>query len=34
MVEVKPSLKTVLKLLRLSGIIPTLPDRASYAIVY
>ena len=31
MMEVKPSLKTVLKRLRLSGIIPTLPDRASYA---
>jgi DNA replication protein DnaC len=31
MVEVKQSLRTVLKRLRLSGIIPTLPDRASYA---
>ena len=31
MMEVKPSLKTVLKRLRLSGLVPTLPDRASYA---
>ncbi|MFQ5944620.1 MAG: IS21-like element helper ATPase IstB [Anaerolineales bacterium] len=31
MTEVKPSLKTVLKRLRLSGLVPTLPDRASYA---
>ncbi len=31
MAEVKPSLKTVLKRLRLSGLLPTLPDRASYA---
>ena len=31
MVEVKPSLKSVLKRLRLSGLVPTLPDRASYA---
>ena len=31
MMDVKPSLKTVLKRLRLSGLVPTLPDRASYA---
>jgi len=31
MIEVKPSLKAVLKRLRLSGIVPTLPDRAAYA---
>lgn len=31
MMDVKQSLKSVLKRLRLSGIIPTLPDRASYA---
>ena len=29
--EIKPSLKTVLKRLRLSGILATLPDRATYA---
>ena len=29
--EVKPSLKTVLKRLRLSGILPMLPDRVAYA---
>ena len=31
MMEVKPSLKTVLKRLRLSGIMPILPERAAYA---
>lgn len=29
--EIKPSLKTVLKRLRLSGILPMLPDRVAYA---
>ena len=29
--EVSPSLKTVLKRLRLSGLLPTLPDRVAYA---
>jgi len=29
--EIKPSLKTVLKRLKLSGILATLPDRAAYA---
>jgi DNA replication protein DnaC len=29
--DVKPSLKTVLKRLRLSGLLPTLPDRIAYA---
>jgi DNA replication protein DnaC len=29
--EIKPSLKTVLKRLRLSGLVPTLPDRVAYA---
>jgi DNA replication protein DnaC len=31
MSDVKPSLKTVLKRLKLSGLVPTLPDRAAYA---
>ena len=31
MTEVKTSLKTVLKRLKLSGMLPTLPDRAAYA---
>jgi DNA replication protein DnaC len=31
MVEVKPSLRTVLKRLKLSGLVPVLPDRAAYA---
>jgi DNA replication protein DnaC len=31
MMEVKPSLKAVLKRLKLSGMVPTLPDRAAYA---
>jgi DNA replication protein DnaC len=31
MMEPKPSLKTVLKRLRLSGLLPTLPDRITYA---
>lgn len=31
MIKVKPSLKTVLKRLRLSGIMPILPERAAYA---
>lgn len=31
MMEVKPSLKHVLKRLKLSGMVPTLPDRAAYA---
>ncbi len=31
MTEVKTSVKTVLKRLKLSGMIPTLPDRAAYA---
>lgn len=31
MIDVSPSLKTVLKRLRLSGILPTLPDRVAYA---
>lgn len=31
MMEVKPSLKTVLKRLKLSGIVPLLPDRSAYA---
>jgi DNA replication protein DnaC len=31
MIEIKPSLKTVLKRLRLSGILVTLPDRVAYA---
>ncbi len=31
MTDVKPSLKTVLKRLKLSGLVPVLPDRASYA---
>lgn len=30
--ETKPSLKTVLRRLRLSGIVPTLPDRVAYAV--
>lgn len=29
--DVKPSLKTVLKRLRLSGVLDTLPDRIAYA---
>ena len=29
--EVKTSLKAVLKRLKLSGMVPTLPDRAAYA---
>ena len=29
--DAKPSLKTVLKRLRLSGLLPTLPDRITYA---
>jgi DNA replication protein DnaC len=29
--EVKPSLRAVLKRLKLSGMVPTLPDRAAYA---
>ena len=29
--EIKPSLKTVLKRLRLSGLLPTLPERVAYA---
>lgn len=29
--NVKPSLKTVLKRLKLSGLVPTLPDRVAYA---
>jgi DNA replication protein DnaC len=31
MIDVKPSLKTVLKRLKLSGLVPVLPDRAAYA---
>lgn len=31
MMEVKPSLKAVLKRLKLSGLVPVLPDRAAYA---
>lgn len=31
MVEVKPSLRAVLKRLKLSGLLPILPDRAAYA---
>ena len=31
MMEVKPSLKAVLKRLKLSGIVPLLPDRSAYA---
>jgi len=31
MTDVKPSLKTVLKRLKLSGLVPVLPDRAAYA---
>lgn len=31
MIEVKPSLRAVLKRLKLSGLAPTLPDRAAYA---
>jgi len=31
MMEVKPSLRAVLKRLKLSGMVPTLPDRAAYA---
>ena len=31
MTDVKPSLKTVLKRLKLGGMLPTLPDRAAYA---
>jgi DNA replication protein DnaC len=31
MTDVKPSLKTVLKRLKLSGLVPILPDRATYA---
>jgi len=31
MIEPKPSLKTVLKRLKLSGLLPLLPDRAAYA---
>ena len=31
MIDIKPSLKTVLKRLRLSGILATLPDRDAYA---
>lgn len=30
-IEIPPSLKTVLKRLRLSGLLPTLPDRVAYA---
>jgi hypothetical protein len=29
--DVKPSLKAVLKRLKLSGLVPVLPDRAAYA---
>ena len=29
--EIKPSLKTILKRLKLSGILPTLPERIAYA---
>jgi DNA replication protein DnaC len=32
MMDVKPSLKAVLKRLKLSGLVPTLPDRAAYAL--
>jgi DNA replication protein DnaC len=31
MTDVKPSLRTVLKRLKLSGLVPVLPDRAAYA---
>ena len=31
MLEISPSLKTVLKRLKLSGLLPTLPDRVAYA---
>jgi hypothetical protein len=31
MIEVKPSLRAVLKRLKLSGMVPVLPDRAAYA---
>ena len=31
MIDVKPSLKAVLKRLKLSGLVPVLPDRAAYA---
>ena len=31
MMEVKPSLRAVLKRLKLSGLVPVLPDRAAYA---
>ena len=31
MIDVKPSLKAVLKRLKLSGLAPVLPDRAAYA---
>jgi DNA replication protein DnaC len=31
MIEVKPSLKAVLKRLKLSGVVPILPDRVAYA---
>lgn len=31
MIDIKPSLKTVLKRLRLSGMLPILPDRVAYA---
>jgi len=31
MIEISPSLKTVLKRLKLSGLCPTLPDRVAYA---
>jgi hypothetical protein len=31
MVDVKPSLRAVLKRLKLSGLVPILPDRAAYA---
>ncbi len=31
MTDVKPSLKAVLKRLKLGGLVPTLPDRAAYA---
>lgn len=31
MLEISPSLKTVLKRLKLSGLLATLPDRVAYA---
>ena len=30
-IQIQPELKTVLKRLKLSGILPTLPDRYAYA---